>query len=104
MWHELRAVFDALSEDASVRVIVLSGAGEKAFSAGLDVASAAVPGSLFNPRAEDIADGARYATQARRFALQFQESISSIERCEKRKSIVIQTYVAHKPGKSPSLQ
>lgn len=103
MWHELRAVFDTLSEDASVRVVVLSGAGEKAFSAGLDVASAAVPGSLFNPGAEDIADGARYATKVRRFALQFQESISSIERCEKRESIV-QTYITYNHGKPQGLQ
>lgn len=84
MWHELRTVFDTLSEDSSTRAIVLSGAGEKAFSAGLDVASASIEGSFFNPRPEDVADGARYATRVRRFALQFQDCISSIERCEKR--------------------
>lgn len=85
MWLTLRTLFDDLSEDSLVRAIVLSGAGEKAFTAGLDVASAAVPGSLFNPHPEDVRDGARFAAKFRRFALRFQDCISAIERCEKRK-------------------
>jgi enoyl-CoA hydratase len=35
---ELRAAFDAAAEDASVRVVVLTGAGPKAFVAGADIA------------------------------------------------------------------
>ena len=89
MWHELRLVFDRLSEDSSIRAIILSGSGDKAFSAGLDVASAMVAGSLFNPKPEDIADGARYATRVRRFAYVFQECISSIERCEQREYMIL---------------
>jgi len=86
MWEELRTVFDNLSTDASVRAVVLSGAGEKAFSAGLDIQSASATGSVFNPRLEDAEDGARRATTIRRFAFDFQDCISSIERCEKRES------------------
>lgn len=84
MWSTLPKVFDDLSDDPEVRVIILSGAGEKAFSAGLDIESAAVPGSVFNPGPDDVADGARFATKFRRFANRFQDCVSSIERCEKR--------------------
>ena len=41
MWKNMTAVFKQLSSDPDVRCVVLSGAGEKAFSAGLDVRSAA---------------------------------------------------------------
>jgi enoyl-CoA hydratase/carnithine racemase len=36
MWLNLRKIFEALSDDADVRVVILSGAG-RAFTAGLDV-------------------------------------------------------------------
>lgn len=37
MWHDIRKIFDQLSEDENVRCILFSGAGDKAFCAGLDV-------------------------------------------------------------------
>jgi enoyl-CoA hydratase len=37
VFDELEAVFTALSKDAAVRVILLTGAGEKAFAAGADI-------------------------------------------------------------------
>ncbi|MGH8447276.1 MAG: enoyl-CoA hydratase/isomerase family protein [Solimonas sp.] len=48
----LEAAADALEGDASVRVIVLSGAGDKAFSAGADLATLAAgrDGELLRPR------------------------------------------------------
>jgi Delta3,5-Delta2,4-dienoyl-CoA isomerase len=41
MWIELRNFFGNLSQDSSVRVVILSGSGEKAFTTGLDVQAAA---------------------------------------------------------------
>jgi delta(3,5)-delta(2,4)-dienoyl-CoA isomerase len=37
MWHNLSKIFTKLSHDPDVRAIVLTGAGERAFTAGLDV-------------------------------------------------------------------
>ena len=37
MWLNLRKLFEQLSSDPHVRAVVISGAGEKAFTAGLDV-------------------------------------------------------------------
>ena len=80
MWHELRAVFRQLSADADVRAVVLSGAGDRAFTAGLDVTAASEGGVL---SAEGV-DGARKAAALRRYIADFQECISAVERCEKR--------------------
>jgi delta(3,5)-delta(2,4)-dienoyl-CoA isomerase len=85
MWLELKQVFDHLADDPSVRTIVFSGAGDMSFCSGLDLQNAAQEGSVFNPRQEDIGDPARRAFKVRRWALQFQDCLTSIERCEKRK-------------------
>src|ERR1700722_11247837 len=37
VFHELEAVMRALAEDPEVRVILLTGSGEKAFAAGADI-------------------------------------------------------------------
>ncbi|MEO6911491.1 MAG: enoyl-CoA hydratase-related protein, partial [Edaphobacter sp.] len=37
VFDEIEAVFTALSKDTGVRVILLTGAGEKAFAAGADI-------------------------------------------------------------------
>ncbi|KAJ5153531.1 Delta(3-5)-Delta(2-4)-dienoyl-CoA isomerase [Penicillium canariense] len=79
MWLELRQVFAQLSEDSAVRAIVLSGAGEKAFTTGLDV-KAASQGPLVGKADHDPA---RKAVQLRRHVAEFQDCISAIERCEK---------------------
>jgi delta(3,5)-delta(2,4)-dienoyl-CoA isomerase len=79
MWLELKQIIDALSTDPDIRVVVLSGAGPKAFTAGLDV-EAASQSVLFN----GSSDPARNAVAIRRYVQEFQDAISSIERCEKR--------------------
>ncbi|KAJ6157824.1 Delta(3-5)-Delta(2-4)-dienoyl-CoA isomerase [Penicillium chermesinum] len=79
MWLELRQVFDKLSTDPSVRAIVLTGAGDKAFTAGLDV-KAASQGTLFEGGASDPA---RKAWGMRHHIVEFQDCITAIERCEK---------------------
>jgi hypothetical protein len=81
MWIEIGQVFDKLSVDPDVRAVVLTGAGERAFTAGLDVQAASQSG-LTSPKA---VDGARVATKQRRHIYDFQECITKIERCEKRK-------------------
>jgi enoyl-CoA hydratase/carnithine racemase len=37
MWHALPVVLDAYAKDSEVRVVILKGAGEKAFVAGADI-------------------------------------------------------------------
>ncbi|PCG91111.1 Crotonase, core [Penicillium occitanis (nom. inval.)] len=79
MWLEMRQVFDRLSSDSSVRAIVLTGAGNRAFSAGLDVKQAST--ELFGDKGGS--DTARKTFHIRRFIYQFQECLTAIERCEK---------------------
>lgn len=79
MWLELAQVFNRLSEDPDVRAIVLSGAGEKAFTAGLDV-KAASQGRFTE---EGGPDPSRKAAHWRRHIAEFQDCISAVERCEK---------------------
>ncbi|KAH8599367.1 ClpP/crotonase-like domain-containing protein [Bisporella sp. PMI_857] len=80
MWLELKTIFDTLSTNPDVRAIVLSGAGAKAFTAGLDVEKASQgpvgPG-------KNITDPARQAVTIKRHIAEFQECISSVEKCEK---------------------
>lgn len=80
MWLEFGALFGRLSHDPDVRAVVLSGAGEKAFCAGLDVKAAAADGQ----RAADGKDIGRAATALRRYIKDFQGAISKMEECEKR--------------------
>ncbi|KAJ5161341.1 Delta(3-5)-Delta(2-4)-dienoyl-CoA isomerase [Penicillium capsulatum] len=79
MWLELAQVFNRLSEDPAVRAIVLSGAGDRAFTTGLDV-KAASEGRFAS---EKIDDPARKAVHWRRHIVEFQGCITSVERCEK---------------------
>lgn len=80
MWLELRSVFNSLSSSPDVRAVILSGAGDRAFSAGLDVVAASQTDTL---QGGSGADAARRAAGIRRHILEFQECIGAIERCEK---------------------
>lgn len=84
VWLELRSVFDRLSTDPSVRAVVFSGAGGKAFSVGIDLKWISEEGSPFIPQPDEYVDPARRAAALRRFGVEFQECITSIEKCEKR--------------------
>ncbi|KAL1836165.1 hypothetical protein VTJ49DRAFT_5482 [Mycothermus thermophilus] len=81
MWRELGAVFNQLSRDSDVRAVVLSGAGDRAFTAGLDVKAAAEEGSILGGKVN--LDPARKAARFRRSVDDFQSCISAIEKCEK---------------------
>ncbi|KAE8366875.1 ClpP/crotonase-like domain-containing protein [Aspergillus caelatus] len=80
MWLELQTIFNHLSHSPTVRAIILSGAGPKAFTAGLDV-KAASQGLLSSDDSQT--DPARKAFHLRRHISSFQDCISAIERCEK---------------------
>ncbi|EXJ59781.1 hypothetical protein A1O7_03928 [Cladophialophora yegresii CBS 114405] len=91
MWVELKAIFDQLSHDPDVRAILLSGAGDRAFTAGeminltsclsgLDVEQAAKSNS---PLSTGVPDPSRKAALLRRHILELQDVITSVARCEK---------------------
>lgn len=87
MWLEFKVVFDTLSLDSDVRAIVLSGAGDRAFTAGLDVQAASQQGVL-QGASDGSNDVARKAVLIKRQVAEFQDCISSVERCEKRTSLL----------------
>ncbi|CAD6440297.1 bb3e606e-daf6-44bc-ac0b-af0bd85912ef [Sclerotinia trifoliorum] len=91
MWLEFRTIFDTLSYSPDVRSIILSGAGDRAFSAGLDVEAAAQEGILAEKDGRTI-DVARKAQIFRRHVDEFQECISSAEKCEKPVICVLHGY------------
>lgn len=80
MWLQLGALFARLSTDRDVRAVVLSGAGERAFTAGLDVQAASGPGSAL----AGTGDPARRAAGLRRHVDEFQRCLTAVETCEKR--------------------
>lgn len=81
VWTEFARVFNQLSYDPEVRAVVLSGAGDRAFTAGLDVQSAATEGPFAG---KEEMDPARKAKVLRPHIAEFQDSISAMEKCEKR--------------------
>src|SRR6201997_1936895 len=56
--EELRAAFHEIKNDGGVRVVILTGAGEKAFIAGADIGELAehdaVPGKEYTPRGRSV--------------------------------------------------
>lgn len=82
MWLEFKTVFDTLSLSPDVRAIILSGAGDRAFTAGLDV-QAASQGGVLQQEAGKTSDAARKAVGIKRHVVEFQDCISSVEKCEK---------------------
>ncbi|KAH0615278.1 uncharacterized protein H6S33_000914 [Morchella sextelata] len=84
MWDEYGSIFDRLSGDSAVRCIVLSGAGEKAFTAGLDLEmNMEMVGGRAKGDDEAPIDPARKAWALRKHIQEFQEAISAAERCDK---------------------
>ncbi|KAF2137234.1 uncharacterized protein K452DRAFT_236134 [Aplosporella prunicola CBS 121167] len=84
MWQNLAKIFTQLSHDPSVRAILLTGAGDRAFTAGLDVHAAAQSGPLADAEKEGASqDVARRALYNLRHITDFQACITAIEKCEK---------------------
>lgn len=84
MWLNLSSIFRQLSHDPNVRAVILTGAGDRAFTAGLDVQAASNDGALAQKEDATPLDGARKATGIRRHIQEFQDCITDIEKCEKR--------------------
>lgn len=83
VWLECSDLFDRLSNDPDVRAVVFSGAGDRAFTAGLDI-TAAAGGDL--PTGDAAAkDPARSAAALRRTIEEFQYAVSAIDKCQKRR-------------------
>ncbi|RDA85806.1 hypothetical protein CP532_5779 [Ophiocordyceps camponoti-leonardi (nom. inval.)] len=87
MWRELGDIFRRLGRkeeegegEGEVRAVVLSGAGQRAFSAGLDVGEAVAGGGAL---AAGGGDPARRAWALRREIEEFQGCVGEVERCEK---------------------
>jgi delta(3,5)-delta(2,4)-dienoyl-CoA isomerase len=81
MWLNLSKIFTKLSDDVNVRAILLTGAGERAFTAGLDVQAASTSGAL--SQSTPTSDVARLALATRKHILEFQACISTLEKCPK---------------------
>ncbi len=80
MFHSIGAIFDRLSHDEDVRAIILSGNGDRAFTAGLDVQAASDGGQITNRSSADVA---RKATKLRRHVQEIQDCVTAVEKCEK---------------------
>ena len=80
MFHSLGAIFNRLSHDPDVRAVILTGNGDRAFTAGLDVQSASDSGNVSGGAEVDVA---RKATQIRRHVQELQDTVTAIEKCEK---------------------
>lgn len=76
-WEELQTVFEALDQDESVRVVVLSGTG-KHFCAGMDLEA------LMNiQQFQQVDCEGRKREQLRQFILKLQRTINALEACRK---------------------
>jgi len=78
MWVEYGEIISKLSVDPNCRAVVVSGAGDRAFTAGLDIKGGA--GILANP---DKSEPARQTFKMRRFIRDFQDAIGAVDKCEK---------------------
>ncbi|KIW07590.1 uncharacterized protein PV09_01542 [Verruconis gallopava] len=78
MWLNFSAIIKKLSLDPDCRAVIISGAGPRAFTAGLDV-QAASQGTL----KKSDTDVARKARKTRESIIEFQDCITDIERCGK---------------------
>ncbi|TVY83947.1 Mitochondrial delta(3,5)-delta(2,4)-dienoyl-CoA isomerase [Lachnellula suecica] len=81
MWLELKEVFESLSYDPDVRVVILIAAGERAFSVGLDVQAAESEGGILHKEVDG--DVARKAVGIRKTVREIQGCLNAIENCQK---------------------
>ena len=93
MFSELQDIFERVRLDSGVRVVILSGAGERAFTAGLDLQGAlGVSSSSSSSGGEEgegkgqaaWGDSYRQARRVRETIMQYQKAVNAVEGCGKR--------------------
>ena len=84
VWLEFGQVWKQIQFDEDVRVAILSGAGDRAFTAGLDVQAAASGGPF---QGHEDAGVAKKAKVLREHIEEFQDCVTAMEKCEKREYI-----------------
>ena len=98
MFAELKDIFERVRLDKEVRCVVLTGAGERAFTAGIDLHGAFVvdvervgeEGEESGARRkEGEEDSYRKARRIRGTIVQFQTALSTVESCGKRMSFFV---------------
>ena len=96
MIAELKDIFERVRLDKEVRCVVLTGAGERAFTAGIDVHGAFAIGTgrvgeggdevETGKKEGEEEDSYRKARRTRATIAHFQEALSAVESCGKRMS------------------
>lgn len=87
MWINYRDIMNQLADDPNCRAVVLTGAGDKAFTAGLDIKKADIIGDA-NPQDQKL-DGARKMREIRQHMMEFQECVGAPEKSLKRLSFLV---------------
>ena len=80
MWRQLARIFGGLEEDGEVRAVIITGAGDEAFSAGADIAD--FQAHRYNSRV------------AQDYARVYEEAVSALERLSKPTVALIKGYCA----------
>lgn len=85
MFSELQDIFERVRLDSGIRVVILSGAGERAFTAGLDLQGAlGISNSGLKEGEGQIGrDSYREARKVRETILQWQKAVNAVEGCGK---------------------
>ena len=76
-WNEMKSVFEDLGENPEARVIVLTGEG-KHFCAGIDLETL-----MDMQKYNSISCPGRRSEKLRKFILEFQDTITALEKCRK---------------------
>lgn len=80
MWYEMKDIFTRLSTHPDVRAVLLCSAGERAFTAGLDVQQASESGAISGA---GFSDPSRKAFSIRRHVFDLQDCVTTLADCEK---------------------
>ncbi|KAF8458126.1 enoyl-CoA hydratase/isomerase family protein [Terfezia claveryi] len=86
MFSELQDIFERVRLDSAIRVVILSGVGERAFTAGLDLQGALgiSKSNLKEGEGQIGGDSYREARKVRETILQWQKAVNAVEGCGKR--------------------